>query len=702
MAKKNNTQNNNTGNQPGRKPAPVPQQKTTSARNSGQYNNAGFLKKYSNILIPTGIGILTYLFMRACTDNMLTNWDDLGYITTNPLIKDTSADAIKNIFALSFSPLYAVNPVMGNYHPITILLYYFEYSKYGLEPWIYHFDSVILHALCSIAVYFFVKKLSGRTVAATIAGLLFGLHPMHVESVAWAAGRKDILYGLFYVLAMTSYVYYLRTEGGKKTMWYIVVFALFVISLLSKGVAVILPIALLLIDLIEKRPLFITSANGSEETTGKKFNFGMVLDKIPFFGLAYFFGILAKVTQQKVGAYGSLDAHFTTIERVALSCYAFVTYLWKFIIPADLTNFYPYPLKVQDALPGSYYMYPVIVIALAAVVWTFARKNKVVLFGVGFFIANIILLLQFIPVGGAILSDRYSYIPYLGLFYILGWIVSEYFVTPEKTGTGKVLLGIVLVYSLVLGFASNERCKDWYDSISLWKDNVEKHPQGPVGYFYLGQEYFTRYEASTNPVKKKNMADSSMMYFNLSVERKPDYINPIICIAELQRNYGAVDDAKRTYYKALKISDKNESVYLGLAVIYAIKQQYDSASYCFATGLKLKPFSPEGHSNYANFYDIIGKLDSSLHEYAIAIEQNPDAYIPYMNRGRIYQRQNKLPEALKDFNKAVEKSTESGDVYLTRSKCYLAMGNKALALLDAQKAASLGLQVDPAYMSQLK
>jgi len=678
MANKNNRQNINNSSSTAKKTTPAAPQ-PAARKTSPPVGNKGFFSKYSNYLIPAGIGLLTYLFLQTCLNNELTNWDDLGYIITNPLIKDTSADAIKNIFSTN-------NPVMGNYHPLTILLYYFEYGKYGLEPWIYHFDSLILHVLCTIAVYYFIKTLTGRTVAATIVALLFGLHPMHVESVAWAAGRKDVLYGLFFILSLTAYVKYIRAEANKKAIWYIAVLVSFAVSLLAKSVAVTLPVTLFAVDYLENR----------------KISWRLLIEKLPHFGLSLLFGILSIKAQKDVGALGTLDASFTVLERTALGCYALCTYLWKVVVPAGLCNFYPYPLKVGGSLPAVYYIYPVIILGLVFAVLKFARKNKAVIFGLAFFIINIILLLQFLPVGGAIISDRYGYIPYVGLFFILGWYVSGYFEVKEKTGTGKVLLGITLGYCLILGFVSNARCKDWYDSVSLWKDDIEKHPEAPVGYFYLGQEYFTRYEAATNPNKKKALADSSMDNFNLSVARKPDYINPIICIAELQRNFGAVDDAKNTYYKAMKINANNESVYLGLGVIYSIKHMYDSAGYCFIKGLALKPFSPEGHSNYANYLDITGKLDSSLKEYAIAIEQNPDAYIPYLNRGRIFMRQNKPDDAMKDLDRAIEKSPESGDVYLQRSKLYLSKNDKVNALKDAQKAGTLGIQVDQNYLNQLK
>jgi tetratricopeptide (TPR) repeat protein len=626
-----------------------------------------------------GIAVLTYLCYKACLDNKLTNWDDLGYIINNALIKDPGPDAIKNIFSVD-------NPVMGNYHPITILLYYFEYGKYGLDPWIYHFDSVLVQVLTTIAAYVFVKVLTGRTVAATVVALLFGLHPMHVESVAWAAGRKDLLYSFFFLLSLTTYVYYLRADGGKKWMWYVAGLILFALSLLSKSVAVSLPVTLLAIDYLERRKLSVM----------------LLVEKIPHFALSLVFGWESVQAQKHIGAM-TLDVHFNFIERFALGCYALCTYLWKAVVPAGLTNFYPYPLKVGDSLPGSYYIYPLIVIGLGIAVWRFARANRAVLFGFAFFLINIVLLLQFIPVGGAIVSDRYGYLPYLGLFFIAGWLISDYFEGTAKLATGKILLGGMVAYCLVLGYMTSARCNDWYDSVTLWRDNIEKHPEAPVGYFYLGQEYFSRFEKAATPAERKAMGDSSLANFNMSVQRKPDYINPIICIGELQRSYNQIDEAKKTYYQALKINDKNESVYLGLGVVFAIKQQYDSAAYAFKTALALKPFLPEGYSNYANFLEIVGKTDSSLAMYAIAISQNPDAYIPYLNRGRIYFRLKNYDAALKDFSKAIALNSESGELYYKRAQVLAAKGNMAGAKEDVQKAKALHFTaMDPAFEQSLR
>ena len=715
MAKKPNNQAKNTPvapktnapNTPYRQPAA-----TRSAAPSGQKD--GFISRYYEWLVVAGICVLTYLFFKEILNNQLTNWDDLGYIITNPLIKDPSMDGLKKIFSTD-------NPVMGNYHPLTIMLYWIEYSHYGLDPWIYHFDSLMCQILVTIAVYLFVRILTRRPVAAAVAALLFGLHPMHVETVAWAAGRKDIIYGLFYVLSLTCYVYYLRSQAkNRKIVWYSATIILFALSLLAKSVGVTLPITFFLIDLLEGRTLFV----GGEPAGGNlyrcligdrkngKFNYALFLEKLPHLGLAFLFGVLSIHAQKNIGALGTLDVSFTPMERIAIAGYNVVTYLWKAVLPVGMCNFYPYPMKVNDALPGYFYLYPLVVLGFMFVVFWLGRKNKILVFGIGFFLVNIALLLQLIPVGGAVMSDRYTYLPYLGLFVIAGWFVSGFFEKGAKRQTGYILVGVTAAYSMVYGYMTNEQCKVWYDSVSLWRNDIELHPANPVSYFYLGQEYYSKYEAAVTPAEQKKYEDSAQHYFMASIERKPDYINPIICLAELQRSTNQIDAAKSTYIQAMqinaahtsnKVQNKDESVYLGLAVIYSIKRQYDSAEYCFREALSLKAYFPEAYSNYANFLDITGKLDSSLKYYAIAIQQNPDAVIPYMNRARIMMLQNKPDAAIPDYNRVIGLKPEKADAYYLRSKAYNAKGDKKKALQDVEKAKSLGFPgIDAAYYESLK
>jgi tetratricopeptide (TPR) repeat protein len=431
----------------------------------------------------------------------------------------------------------------------------------------------------------------------------------------------------------------------------------------------------------------------------------LLIEKIPHFALAIGFGIRSILDQHTFGALDTKGEAYTFIERIPLGCYAFITYLWKAIAPVGLSCFYPYPPKPNGSLSAEYYIYPAVVIAVIFIVWRFLRKNKVVMFGLLFFLVNIALLLQFIPVGGAIIADRYSYIPYIGLFFIPGWYISGLFLPGGKKQYAYPALAISLLYVLFLGYLSNERCKAWYDTISLWRDEMEKEPLTYNSYNNLGSEYSGKFNTSVNQNEKKVYFDSAYYFLNKTIELQPDFVNAYVLLGELMREANQFPEAKKYYSKALslKTSDKTPEAYLGLAIIYAISRNFDSSAFCFRQAIQLKPYFPEAHSNYGNFLDMTGRRDSAVVQYGIAISQNPDVDAFYLNRGRAYTQLNLWNEAMKDFEKAIALNPNLGDNYYARSHCYAHAGNKSLALQDVQKAISLGCtQVDKTYYESLQ
>lgn len=635
------------------------------------------MQKYLQPIILAAIALFTYIVYRGSLENQFTNWDDLGYVITNPLIKDSSSEGFWRLFHLDSN-------VMGNYHPLTIVTYWLEYGAHGLEPYFYHRDSLIYHIIATITAFLFVKTLTRNTVAAGVTALLFAIHPMRTESVTWVAGRKDILYSIFYLLACTTHIYYIRAEEkGKKAIWVLSTIVLFAASLLCKSVAVTLPVVLLFVDYYERR----------------KLNYMLLVEKIPLFALSVGYGLVSIEAQKHVGALGTLDVKFSVIERAALGCYGLITYLWKMVLPVGMTNFYPYPIKEHDALPAGYYAYLILALGMLFAVVRWGLKNRLLILGVAFFLLNLVLLLQFFPVGGAVMSDRYTYLPYLGLFLVLGWYIGK--LSDEHKPMAKGLLAAVVGMSLVYGYMTNERNKDWYNSITLWNAAIEKNPESPIGYFYLGQDYYTRFENSVMPDERKKNGDSAYYYFSKSVEHKPDYTSPIVCIGEYLRSTGRIDEAKVQYQKALAIKDDLESAYLGLGVVYSIKQQYDSAGPAFRKALSLKEFFPEGYSNYANFLDITGKTDSALLMYDKSLGQNPDAYIPYMNRARIYIRSAKPELAIRDYEHAAMLQPDNPDPLLMQAKVYAEMGKKGEARKKADEAKAKGARVDDAFYRSL-
>ncbi len=636
------------------------------------------VNRTTHIAIMAGIALLTFFVLKPCLDNLLTNWDDPGYIQDNATIKHLTIEGLKAIFS---------TPVMGNYHPLTILSYAIEYSFVQFEPWLYHFDNLILHTVDTLLVYWLVWLLTRKPIAGIITALLFGLHPMHVESVAWVSGRKDVLYALFYFTACILYVYRLRAaEGTTKSKLYIGILAAFVCSILAKPVATTLPITLLLIDYFEKRPM----------------NIRLLTEKIPHFIIALIFGIVAIKVQQSAGAMDMHKEHYTFFERIALGGYSFITYIWKAILPVHLCNFYAYPAKTAGSLSSLYYFYPAAAAILLALAWKFLRKNSVLVFGLLFFIANIALLLQFYPVGDAIFAERYSYIPYTGLFFIAGWYMSGYFDGSGKPYSGLITGGFSL-YMLTLFFISNGRTGVWHDPITLWTDAIEKDPVHDIGaYNNLGFIYYQKWAVEQDPAEKQKYYDSGLYLLKTGISLNPEFPNPYISLGEMLRGSGRYDEAKEVYLQGLRYDKKNANMHLGLAILYFVTHDTANAARWFRAAINVDP-SPQAYGNYGNFLNLTGHTDSALILYSLAIKRAPGMYNFYLNRGRLLRDHDRADEALADFNEALKINPDLGESYYERSLCYHKKGDFVHALLDADKAISLGYpKVDNIYYEELK
>lgn len=652
---------------------------------------AGLLHRpsiFQLLLIMAGIGFITWIVLSRVTENQLTNWDDGDYVTNNPLIRNLSFAGIKEMFAFS-------GAVMGIYHPLTIMSYAIEYASAGTEPFLYHFDSLLLHIINAILVYFLVFKLTKKAIAAIIAAVLFSIHPMHVESVAWVAGRKDVLYSMFYLMACITYVQYRQSASGGKLIWYLVTFILFFAAVLSKPVAVVFPITLLLFDYLDYNNLIFskdaTLLNGNKEKgISYSLYFSWLWDKIPFFIISIVFGLVSIRMQDKFNALSINDIHSNFIERIALGSYALVTYLWKSIVPLKLCCFYQYPPKVNGIISLGYFVYPIIVVGLIFIVWKFLRKNVLVVFGLLFFIVNIILLLQFIPVGGAIIAERYTYISYVGLFIVAGNYLAGFI---DNNKNWKLLFAGMMVYLCFLGIQSNARCKVWSDDCSLWSDEIAKQPLASANeYINLGHYYADRFMNSQIKEEKKIAYDSAVYLLNVGSKLQPDYVNAYVGLAELAMNNNMLDEARNNYCKVLNLKDTKFSFLAqqNLARIYSITGKPDSAIFFFRLALAQQPQEPALHTNYGITLEGTGKVDSALFEFSTAIALSKDFFAPYLERGMLLLKQNQAEKAMADLNKAIQLNPNVAVAYFYRSACYLALGDKANADTDMQRAKDMG------------
>ena len=575
------------------------------------------------VLVLTGISFLPML------TNGFTNWDDDIYVTRNPLLKGPDWNAIFTQGSAS------------NYHPLTMLSLAFNYAISGLDPFSYHFTNWLLHILNTALVFLFIYKISGKKIyVAALVALIFGLHPMHVESVAWVSERKDVLYTLFFLLALLQYWQYLET-GKKANAVYCFLF--FILSLLSKPAAVILPVVLLLLDYWK----------------GGSFNWKMLATKIPFFILSMIFGFIT-IKVQSADAIVGFDI-YPLWSRFFFASYTIMIYAARFFIPYPLSAFHPYPSV--DALGVSVWLSPIFIIALGILLWL-KRKDKLVVFSLLFFIVNLLLVVQFMSVGLTIVSERYTYVPYIGLSFLAGMWLEKHLLTSSNT----FIKAIPFVVAIVFGVISFQRTKVWKDGDTLWADVIKKYPDAATprsnhANFLKGMAAKPEYKAQEAALLQRALEDC-----NVAIRLKPTHI---------------------------KAYENRQNIYLIL--------KKDSLAMADADMLlRLQPSNAPAAYTKGFAYMRFNMADSSLFWLNKSIAINPGADWVFNARGSLlFDKFKKYNEALADFAKAIELNP-AAEYYYKRSNCYFQLGNMVNAKADAVAAMQKGFIIPDSYKTALQ
>ncbi len=610
----------------GKKYRHKPKKNTTAQASS--IRKPGRTKRKSLLPWFVLVAVISFLCLFPMLNNGFTNWDDEFYVQNNPLLKGPDWGGI------------FTKPVNDNYHPLTILSLAINFQLSELSPFSYLMLNLLLHAVNTMLVFYFIWFISDkREWVAMFAAVLFGIHPMHVESVAWVSERKDVLYTLFFLLSLIAYWKYLQT-GKSSKLWSCSLF--FVLSLLSKPAAIILPFVLLLLDYWKGRP----------------YNKKLIVEKIPFFLLSILFAIITLQVQSKQAIVGT--EVFPVWERFFFASYGIMIYLIRFFIPYPLSAFQPFPPAGSD-LGWQITMSPLIVIGLIVFTW-FQRKNKLIVFSILFYIINLLLVLQLVSIGNAIVAERYTYVPYIGLAFLIGTWLNNYAIKFFKP-----LLWIApSVVILVFGIISFQRTKIWNNSLSLWNDVIDHFPNAAVARTNRAN-YF--YKLAIDPAHASG-ADSFYQ--------------------------SALEDCNI----ALKKEPRHRPGYEIRGLIYQNLNMYKEALADGQTLIQLEPDKRNGYSISSTANMHLNRMDEALADLNMCIKIKPDDDISFSNRGSILYYQKKYQEAKQDFSKAILISPK-GNYYLNRSFCYFELGDFASAKSDAQMALQNGVPVDSSYRKSL-
>jgi len=535
------------------------------------------------------------VYLPALQNGFVVSWDDGGYVYENSFIRSFDTQLLKWAF-LEFHA--------GHWHPLTWLSHAIDYALWGLNPLGHHLTNNLLHTLNTFLVVLLIMRLleeyqkaavptgtsqpllSDRTMKITAAttGLLFGLHPLHVESVAWVSERKDLLCAFFSLLTLITYTYYageLRTNVSIHARFryfnkkYLSLLALFILALLSKPMAVTLPFVLLILDWyvfrrIKSLKTFITSS----------------FEKLPFFALALISSIAAILALKASGT----TEHWNTIPllvRMMIAFKSLIVYLGKMIVPFHLVPLYilRHPEKVYSVLIE--YIVPFIMVtAITGTCIAVIRKHKLWLSIWSYYVITLMPVLGIFQVGVVAMADRYTYLPSLGPFIIIGLLSAKIYEKVSSLNRWRMMpstASIVIAISVFafLSYATILQVGIWENSIVFWNYVIDKEPSFLNAYIKLGEAY-----------TDEKLFDKSIEQIRIALDLRPDY---------------AV-------------------AYNTLGLAYLSKGQPDMAIEQFRAALRLKPNYADAHFNLGNSYLRKGSKIMAQEEFesGLAIEPNED------------------------------------------------------------------------------
>ena len=471
--------------------------------------------------------------------NGFVNWDDPNYVTANP--------ALGNLDALDYLQWASTSWFSNNWHPLTWISLGIDYAIFGRENATgYHATNLLLHAANCFLVVRLAAALFARGNAspraqlfgAALVGVLFAAHPLHVESVAWVSERKDVLYALFFLASLLAYLRFVDAAGRERALWYCAVLGLFVLSILSKPMAVTLPVVLLILD-----------AHPLRRFSGDRFPLVPLLEKLPFLAISIASAMATIAIQRAGGALTAIELPLGS--RLLLAERAVGFYLAKFALPADLAPLYPMPQ--QYSLSAAEFLVPLLLcLVITGAAFATARRAPLGLaawLAFGVMLAPVVGVVQ---VGNQAAADRYMYLPILALLIPIAALCARAWDTGQSARRA-LLVGSTLV-ALLLSLLSFRQIGIWHDSVTLWEHEIALYDT-PTARQNLGMAYHDAGDL-----------DAARAQWERALELEPGHPWAATDLGNLEKSRGAFKAAEALYRSAIEKDPYFAVAYLNLAM----------------------------------------------------------------------------------------------------------------------------------------
>jgi tetratricopeptide (TPR) repeat protein len=609
--------------------------------------------------------------------NDFVGYDDYLCVTEN---QNVNEGITRESILWAFTTPYAYN-----WHPLTWLSHMLDCQLFGLNPAGHHIINLLFHIANTLLLFWVLKKMTGAIWQSAFVAAVFALHPLHVESVAWAAERKDVLSGFFWMLTMIAYVRYAEQPSIRR---YLLVVLAFCLGLLSKPMLVSLPFVLLLLDYWPlgrgRRGLQNSSeALSQSESIGPgphKLPAGrLIVEKILLFVLAAASSLVTYIIQQQEGAVAGADKLPMTI-RTTNALVSYISYIGKMVYPSRLAVFYPHPL---NKLPIWQLIVSAVMLAvISAIVIYMGRRRRYLVVGWLWYLGTLVPVIGLVQVGLQATADRYTYLPLIGIFIMMSWGAADLTAKWRYRNTGLgITASIILVVLLI---CTRMQLRYWQNSITLFGHALEVTENNPTMQNNYGNALF-----------EKGQLEESVTHFNEALRLRPEDFEARYNLGLAFLRLGKIDEAIACFTESLKTSDKPYKVHSDLGLAYAQKGKLDLAIGNFNEALRLKPDYVKAINNLGSALKKQGKIDEAIKQWERTLQLRPDYAEAHYNLGVTMAEQEKYDDAVRHLNEALRIQPDWAEVHYDLGGIYVRQGKLKLAVEQYAEA----LRLKPDYLT---
>ena len=620
--------------------------------------------------VASFLAAITFCVFLPCLWNDFVNFDDPVYVLENSHIQSGLGWPT---LRWAFTSGYA-----ANWHPLTWISHALDYQLFGLQPWGHHLTSVLLHVINTLLLFVFLQRATGRVGRSFVVAALFGVHPLHVESVAWVAERKDVLSALFWMLGMLSYQRYVSKRGNPQISgrtYYALTLVFFALGLLSKPMVITFPFVLLLLDYWPGWRFACADRQLSRFLR-------LSLEKWPFFALSALSALVTYLVHLHGNSLAS-PVYFSLSVRLTNVPVSYCRYLWKAFYPVDLCPFYIHPR-----------MWPVSVIAFTTLLLTAVSvaalrlRVRLPYFFVGWtwFLVTLLPVIGIIQAGSQSIADRYTYIPYIGLFIAVCWLIPD-LISHFKCRDLLIRSAAVMIL-IALALVTQRQVAYWKNGEILFARAVSVEPNNTLAHANLGSALLQSgrtTEAEQHLREALHLAGEladkmagahlalgmvlsneqryaeAILDYQKALARRPDDAKGHLLLGIALHRIGASDAAIAEFQTAASLRPDLVEAYNNLGMVYREEGKLDAAIQAYRSALSIQPAFADAHNNLAIALSLQNRPQDAIGEFRRAIELDPRSAPFHANLGTQLEQLNKLDEAVGEYREALRLDPDYSD-----------------------------------------